>query len=232
MRTPQDKRRLQLVDNQQQPPAEPVTSLGEPSARQVAAFVALVADSDTSAVDQALDQMGADPVRALAITLAKQIEVADAANGEVVDVGPAGICSIAVATAAHELGVTREAILSAGRQRAVTDARAVAMAAARRAGLTLPAIGAYFGTHHTSVMYATRKVADTPRLDAACARILDQLEEHAARPTATGPIVAATGAGRSAALQLAALDRPSAEADRRREHEPPVSPAVAANATR
>ena len=42
--------------------------------------------------------------------------------------------------------------------RAVTDARAVAMTAARRGGLTLPAIARFFGKDHTTVMHAHRKV--------------------------------------------------------------------------
>jgi chromosomal replication initiation ATPase DnaA len=53
-------------------------------------------------------------------------------------------------------GTTREAMLSADRHRAVSDARAVAMTAARRDGMTLTSIAA-FGKDHTSVMHNSRR---------------------------------------------------------------------------
>ena len=86
--------------------------------------------------------MNAEQLRTLAIALATQVNAAENANGEVADVGPDGVCAIAIASAAQSFGTTRDAVLSADRHRAVTDARAVAMTAARRGGLTLPAIAA------------------------------------------------------------------------------------------
>jgi len=229
-------RRLRLVDDDQADPTDAVTQDGELPAKQAAAFAALVADANQSAVNSTLDQMNAEQLRSLAIALATQFNAAENATGEVADVGPNGICAIAVATAAQSFGTTRDAVLSADRHRAVTDARAVAMTAARRGGLTLPAIASYFGKDHTSVMYAQNKVANNPRLNAVCTRIVDQLEEHYATPArdpAEDPAAAANG--RSMTLQLGALDQTRNEAGRPRHEEDShrhASPATAATAAR
>jgi len=154
MATPDNSsRRLRLIDDQQDQPGDVEAPDGELTAKQAAAFAALVANANQSVVERTLDQMNAEQLRALAIALATQINAAENADGEVADVGPDGICAIAIATAAQSFGTTRDAVLSADRHRAVTDARAVAMTAARRGGLTLPAIATYFGKDHTSVIY-------------------------------------------------------------------------------
>ena len=222
MATPDNStRRLRLVDDQQDQHAEAAAPDSELTAKQAAAFAALVASANQSAVERTLDQMNADQLRTLAIALATQVNAAETATGEVADVGPDGICAIAIATAAPQsFGTTRDAVLSADRHRAVTDARAVAMTAARRGGLTLPAIAAYFGKDHTSVMYAQNKVANNPRLNAVCSRIVDQLDEHYAEPTsipAEDP--AAPESGRSTTLQLAALDQARNDTARRHQDE-------------
>ena len=221
MATPENNsRRLRLVDDQQDQPAEAAAPDGELTAKQAAAFAALVANANQSAVERTLDQMNAEQLRSLAIALATQVNAAENATGEVADVGPDGICAIAIATAAQSFGTTRDAVLSADRDRAVTDARSVAMTAARRGGLTLPAIATYFGKDHTSVMYAQNKVANNPRLNAVCARIVDQLDDHYAQPTsipAEDP--AAPESGRSTTLQLAALDQARNDTARRHQDE-------------
>ena len=219
MATPDTSRRLRLVDKQDQLEDRVETPGGELTAKQAAAFAALVANANQAAVERTLDQMNAEQLRSLAIALATQVNAAETATGEVADVGPDGICAIAIATAAQSFGTTRDAVLSADRHRAVTDARAVAMTAARRGGLTLPAIAAYFGKDHTSVMYAQNKVANNPRLNTVCARIVDQLDEHYAEPTrvpAEGPDDAH---GRSTTLQLAALDQARSDSARRHRDE-------------
>lgn len=221
MATPENNsRRLRLVDDQQDQPADAAAPDGELTAKQAAAFAALVANANQSAVERTLDQMNAEQLRSLAIALATHVNAAENATGEVADVGPDGICAIAIATAAQSFGTTRDAVLSADRHRAVTDARAVAMTAARRGGLTLPAIATYFGKDHTSVMYAQNKVANNPRLNAVCARIVDQLDDHYAQPTsipAEDP--AAPESGRSTTLQLAALDQARNDTARRHQDE-------------
>lgn len=183
MTTPEtSSRRFRLVDVQQDPTADVAGPDSELTAKQAAAFAALVANGNQSAVEGTLDQMNTEELRALAIALATQVNATvgatDDANEEVADVGPDGVCAIAIASAAQSFGTTRDAILSPDRHRAVTDARAVAMTAARRAGLTLPAIAAAFGKNHTSVMYAQSKVTNNPRLNAVCARVVDQLDAH------------------------------------------------------
>lgn len=216
MATPDSNRRLRLVDDQQDPPADGAAPDSEITAQQAAAFAALVANANQSAVERTLDQMNADQLRTLAIALATHVNAAENANGEVADVGPDGVCAIAIATAAQSFGTTRDAVLSADRHRAVTDARAVAMTAARRGGLTLPAIASYFGKDHTSVMYAQNKVANNPRLNAVCTRIVDQLEERYAEPISVPEEdPAAAAGGRSTTLQLAALDQTRNDTARR-----------------
>jgi len=231
MDTPDSKaRRLRLVVDQPDPTDDAVTQDGELTAKQAAAFAALVADANQSAVNSTLDQMNAEQLRSLAIALATQFNAAENAAGEVADVGPDGVCAIAVATAAQSFGTTRDAVLSADRHRAVTDARAVAMTAARRGGLTLHAIASYFGKDHTSVMYAQNKVANNPRLNAVCTRIVDELEEHYATPISVPEVDAVAAAnGRSATLQLGALDQ--ARSDTGRLHHEEDSHRLAVHAT-
>jgi len=220
--TDKSSRRLRLVDEQQQAGAvAPGQDDEGVTEQQAAAFAAMVANANQSDVERTLNQMNAEQLRSLALALASQINASEGASGEVADVGPDGICAIAIATAAQSFGTTRDAVLSADRHRAVTDARAVAMTAARRGGLTLPAIASYFGKDHTSVMYAQNKVANNPRLNAVCARIVDQLDEHYADPTRIPSENPATGpeSTRSTTLQLAALDQSRSDGARRHHDE-------------
>lgn len=234
MATPDNStRRLRVVDDQQAQPDEAAAPDGGFTAKQAAAFAALVANANQSAAERTLDQMNAEQLRSLAIALATQVNASENATGEVADVGPDGICAIAIATAAQSFGTTRDAVLSADRHRAVTDARAVAMTAARGGGLSLPAIAAYFGKDHTSVMYAQNKVANNPRLNAVCSRIVDQLDEHYSEPTsipAEDP--AAPESGRSTTLQLAAIDHAHNETARPHQDEDGQRLAVSATPAR
>lgn len=210
-------------------PAVPDHPLG---ADLAASFAALVASANQCDVDSALEQMTREEMRSLAVALATQVNAAanavanTAANavastdGAVVEVGPEAICAIAITTAAQSFGASGDAILGSDRCRAVTDARAVAMTAARRVGLTLPVIAHYFGKNHTSVMYAQTKVSNNPRLDAVCARIVDRLNSHYEQPNSTAEHIAAGAAGGSgAALQRAALNHGRDQGDLRRPRE-------------
>lgn len=69
--------------------------------------------------------------------------------------------------AAALMDVPADRLLVRGRQQPVADARAVAHAAARRCGLTLPRIAGYYGQHHTTVMHSVEKVAGSPQLRTA-----------------------------------------------------------------
>lgn len=223
MGTPDNaSRRLRLVGAQQTPTDEPAGPDDELSAKQAAAFAALVADANQSAIQRTLNAMSDEQLRTLAVALATQVNATENATGEVADVGPDGVCAIAIATAAQAFGTTRDAVLSADRHRAVTDARAVAMTAARRGGLTLPAIAAAFGGRdHTTVMYAQGKVANDPRLNAVCTRIVAQLEEHYAEPITVPQAEELDENGRSTTLQLAALDQARNDPSRRRDEDAP-----------
>lgn len=113
------------------------------------AVAAAVADDDQDAADELLDDLDTDQLRQLVITLAAHANLTDTPGPEA---GPDGICRIAVDAAARVFDTTPEAVLSDDRHRAVSDARAVAMAAARSSGITLTAIADYFGKDHTSVI--------------------------------------------------------------------------------
>jgi len=223
MATPDNaSRRLRLVDNQQTPEDEIPGPGDAPSPKHAAAFAALVADANQSAIQRTLNAMSDEQLRTLAVALATQVNATENATGEVADVGPDGVCAIAIATAAQAFGTTRDAVLSADRHRAVTDARAVAMTAARRGGLTLPAIAAAFGGRdHTTVMYAQKKVANDPRLNAVCTRIVAQLEEHYAEPITVPQAEEVAQSDRSTTLQLAALDQTRHDTARRHDEDGP-----------
>jgi len=226
--------RLQLVDDQKNQTTAEATPDSELTAKHAAAFTALVANGSQFAVDDTLEQMNAQQLRSLAIALATHVNTnigaTENAGGEVAHDGPDGVCAIAIASAAQSFGTTPDAVLSADRHRAVTDARAVAMRAARRGGLTLTAIAAAFGKDHTSVMYAQTKVANNPRLHAVCTRVVDQLDAHFAEPISVGTEgEPAAAGGRSTTLQLAALTQ--VRDDTARRHHDDGSPRVAASAT-
>lgn len=92
--------------------------------------------------------------------------------------GPAAVCQLAINAAAPMFGTTPEAILSAERSRPVSDARAVAMTAAREVGLSLPAIAEHFNKDHGSVIHAVRRTAERPRLADAAARVSEHVNDR------------------------------------------------------
>lgn len=86
----------------------------------------------------------------------------------------ASICALAAQHAAGLFGVTLEDVISRQRRTPVAEARAVAQQVARNCGITLEAIGAYYGgRHHTTVMSSLERVVTKPRLGA----IADELTE-------------------------------------------------------
>ena len=140
------------------PPASHAVETSEEQllpASQLIAFAGLVANDTESKVAHIVAQMSREQLQALVVALATQVNTSATATGTIPDAGPDVICAIAVTAAAQSLGTTSDAVLSADRHRAVTDARAVAMTAARRGGATLPAIAAHFGKDHTTVMTQT-----------------------------------------------------------------------------
>lgn len=128
--------------------------------------------------------LDADQLRSLVAVLAVQVDQTLPAAPAT---GPAALCELAINAAAPMFGTTPEAILSAERSRPVSDARAVAMTAAREVGLSLPAIAEHFNKDHGSV--AVRRTADRPRLADAAARVTEHVN---ARYTAQLPRPEAT----------------------------------------
>ena len=121
--------------------------------------------------------LDADQLRSLVTVLAVQVDqtmpAAPASR-------PAAVCEQAINAAAPMFDTTPEAILSAERSRPVSDARAVAMTAAREVGLSLPAIAEHFNKDHGSV--AVRRTADRPRLADAAARVSEPRQRPLHRP--------------------------------------------------
>ncbi|WP_203338596.1 helix-turn-helix domain-containing protein [Nocardioides limicola] len=140
----------------------------------LADLIRAVAVDAADDVDQLLGALDAQQLRVLVVELAEQLADHVTVSHEF-DYSPDQICSAATRLASGVFGVSVEAVRSRDRHRPVTDARAVAQAVARACGLTLSAIGAFFGQHHATVMYAIDKVATTPRLAAAAAQITDGL---------------------------------------------------------
>lgn len=119
--------------------------------------------------------LDADQLRSLVTVLAVQV---DQTMPSAPATGPAAVCELAINAAAPMFGTTPEAILSAERSRPVSDARAVAMTAAREVGLTLPAIAEHFNKDHGSVIHAVRRTAERPRLADAAARVSECVNDR------------------------------------------------------
>lgn len=119
--------------------------------------------------------LDADQLRSLVTVMAVQVDQTMPATEAT---GPAAVCQLAISAAASMFGTTPEAILSADRRRPVSDARAVAMTAAREVGLSLPAIAEHFDKDHGSVIHAVRRTAERPRLADAAARVTAHLNER------------------------------------------------------
>jgi len=117
-----------------------------------------------------------DQLRSLVTVLAVQVDqTMPAAAGAT---RPDAVCELAINAAAPMFGTTPEVILNAERSRPVSDARAVAMAVARQAGLSLPSIAERFNKDHGSVIHAVRRTAERPRLADAAARVSEHVNSR------------------------------------------------------
>ena len=148
----------------------------DPGGRQLAGLVLDAAGRGQH--DQVADliaPLDADQLRSLVTVLAVQV---DQTLPSAPATGPAAVCELAINSTAPMFGTTPEAIRSAERSRPVSDARAVAMTAAREAGLSLPAIAEHFNKDHGSVLHAVRRTAERPRLADAAARVSEHVNAH------------------------------------------------------
>lgn len=108
------------------------------------------ANGESETVEQLLHQIGATQLREVARILAAHADLTPAA---VSSTGPAATCEVAVVAAAREFDTTPAAIMGSARHRHVTDARAVAMTAAKHSGLSYLAVAEHFGKDHNSVIH-------------------------------------------------------------------------------
>lgn len=187
------------------------------------AIVELAQRHDPGRLHTMLESLTSTQLRTVVVTLATRAAGDPSPAPDLTS--PAQICEVAIAAAAAQFCTTPEAVRSPARSREITDARSVAMAAARSSGLSLPAIGAEFDRDHTTVMHAVNRVADRPRLAAAAAQITDRIvtaqqqsatpqraplrlvtnsEPQAPRPTAVGAADESRLGRVSAAIEAAA----------------------------
>ncbi|MDN5899598.1 MAG: hypothetical protein L0H74_05965 [Brachybacterium sp.] len=125
-------------------------------------------------VAQLIAPLDESQLRSLVGVLAQQVDQAMPAPPPS---GPATVCEKAVEASAQAFGTTPEAIVSSSRTSTVSDARAVAMTVARRAGLKLPAIAAQFHKDHSSVIDAVRRTEARPHLAKAADHIAGQFAD-------------------------------------------------------
>lgn len=127
-----------------------------------AALVCAVADHEPDEVARVLAEV--TDWHALAVVLAGHVP-ADSAI-----LGPAGplthddIAKVLLEETARRFRITVDQIRSTDRRREVVDARAVAMAAMRYAGLTSVFIGHVVRKDHSTVLYAASRVGENARL--------------------------------------------------------------------
>ena len=104
-----------------------------------------------------------------------------------------GMAEVEAAVAAR-FGLTRDQIRGLDRQRAVARPRQIAMFLARElTGQSLPRIGMHFARDHTTVLYATRRIARLIAADACVAGAVAGCRELLARKNNLPPSVSHAG---------------------------------------
>lgn len=126
-------------------------------------------------VAELIAPLDAEQLRSLVTVLAVQVDQSAPTSSAT---GPAAVCELAINAAALMFGTTPEAIRSSERSRPVSDARAVAMTAAREVGLSLPVIAEHFDKDHASAIHAVRRTAERPRLADAAARVTAHINDR------------------------------------------------------
>lgn len=174
----------------------PTGSFDEGGRLLAATVLAAAGRGDRGAITELTAPLDVDQLRILVATLAVQV---DQVMPDEAASGPAAVCGLAINASAPLFGVTPEDIRSSQRSRPISDARAVAMTAARENGLSLPSIAEEFGKDHGSVIHAVRRTQQRPRLADAAARVTehvnDRYTERLPRPDATAPADAAQAGG-------------------------------------
>lgn len=163
------------------------------------AVIGLAADHDPAQLEVMLESLSNVQLRSLAAALATRIAheeqpgqpgptAPSLSPASAPDISsPAHVCEVAIEAAAKTFGTTPEAVLSPARAQEVSDARAVAMTAARTNGLSLPQIAEHFGRDHSSVIHAVRRTGDRPRLAAAASVIAEDITNRYQQVTEERP---------------------------------------------
>lgn len=132
---------------------------------RAAALVCAVADHHAADVATALDGLDTAALHALAILLAAQVpDDHPLAQGRTDPPSPDRIVELVLEDTAARFGISPDVIRSAARHREVVQARQVAMAAMRLAGLTSTFIGKAFARDHSTVLFAASRVGEDARL--------------------------------------------------------------------
>jgi hypothetical protein len=127
-----------------------------------AALVCAVADHDPDEVARLLGEV--TDWHALAVVLAGHVPADSAILGPTGPLTHDDIAQVLLEETARRFRITVEQIRSTDRRREVVDARAVAMAAMRYAGLSSPYIGKVMDRDHSTVLHAAGRVGETARL--------------------------------------------------------------------
>lgn len=149
------------------------------------AVIGLAAAHDPAQLEVLLESLSNAQLRSLAASLAARVAGEQQPRKSLS--APEQVCEVAVAAAAKTFGTTPEAVLSPARAQEVSDARAVAMSAARANGLSVPKIADYFGKDHASVLHALKRTAERPRLTAEAASIADDITSRYQKATQERP---------------------------------------------
>jgi len=185
------------------------------------AVIGLAGEHDPAQLEVMLDSLSNVQLRALAAILATRLahdgsRIPTTATAEQVTPAqdlssPAHVCEVAIEAAAKTFGTTPEAVLSAARAQEVSDARAVAMTAARTNGLSLHQIAEHFGGRdHTSVIHAVRRTGDRPRLAAAASAIAEDITSRYQQVTEERPALRLVRDREDLAAERAAERQPTA----------------------
>lgn len=135
-----------------------------------ASLACAVAEYDKDTITRTLTKLKRSELYALVILYAAHVDLDAPMAGAL---SPQGIVAHAVRSAATSFDTTYNDIMGRSNLRNVREARVVAMAACRRAGMSSPVVGEYFGRDHTTVLHATTRVGEDPRLRRIADRILE-----------------------------------------------------------
>lgn len=152
----------------------------EAATPHAAALVVAVADYDAETIARVLATV--NDWQALAVVLAAMVPRSVGVTMRA-DMSTYGVATAILEETARRYRIHPDRICSADRHREVTDARAVAMAAMRYAGLTSVFIGSVVGRDHSTVLYAATRVGENPRMRRVAIEIA----------TSTGPIAEVLG---------------------------------------